>query len=70
MLEKIYIYYYFLKIDYEQFNKLIVPSRCPNPEGCPGSNLKPLKDEDQYIKDYQEIKIQVCTCLYIYKYYI
>ncbi|XP_022174206.1 DNA helicase MCM9-like [Myzus persicae] len=47
-----------VKIDYEQFNKLIVPLRCPNLEGCPGTNLKPLKDEDQYIKDYQEIKIQ------------
>lgn len=23
-----------------------------------------MKDEDQYIKDYQEIKIQVCNCLY------
>ncbi|XP_027837856.2 DNA helicase MCM9-like [Aphis gossypii] len=47
-----------VKIDYEQFNKLVVPLRCPNIEGCPGTNLKPLKDEDQYIKDYQEIKIQ------------
>lgn len=54
----------FLKIDHEQFNKLIVPLRCPNTEGCPGTNLKPLKNEKEYIKDYQEIKIQV---LILYK---
>ncbi|XP_025201501.1 DNA helicase MCM9-like [Melanaphis sacchari] len=47
-----------VKIDYEQFNKLVVPLRCPNSEGCSGTNLKPLKDEDQFLKDYQEIKIQ------------
>ncbi|XP_050441975.1 DNA helicase MCM9-like [Adelges cooleyi] len=46
-----------VKIDYEQFNKLIVPDRCPNPEDCPGTTFKPVKDEE-YIKDYQEIKIQ------------
>lgn len=50
---------FYLKIDHEQFNKLIVPLRCPNSEGCSGTNLKPLKDNEQYIKDYQEIKIQV-----------
>lgn len=58
-------YYTRFKIDYEQFNKLIVPLRCPNLEGCPGTNLKPLKDEDQYIKDYQEIKIQVSVYLHL-----
>lgn len=61
----IHSYYYFFKIDYEQFNKLIVPLRCPNSEGCPGTNLKQLKDEDEYIKDYQEIKIQVLTFMII-----
>ncbi|XP_025421479.1 DNA helicase MCM9-like isoform X3 [Sipha flava] len=47
-----------IKIDYEQYNKLVIPFRCPNPDNCSGTNLKPLKDEKQYIKDYQEIKIQ------------
>ncbi|KAJ9580393.1 hypothetical protein L9F63_003947, partial [Diploptera punctata] len=48
-----------VKADYEQYYVIVNPTHCSNPDGCPGTNIHPVKATDNFhYKDYQEIKIQ------------
>ncbi|KAJ9599686.1 hypothetical protein L9F63_026465 [Diploptera punctata] len=53
-----------VKADYEQYYVIVNPTHCSNPDGCPGTNIHPVKATDNFhYKDYQEIKIQVLIFL-------
>ncbi|XP_046400755.1 DNA helicase MCM9-like [Ischnura elegans] len=47
------------KADYDQFYAIPAPSKCKNPEECPGNNFSAIQVIDSTnFKDFQEIKIQ------------
>ncbi|XP_071450357.1 uncharacterized protein [Hetaerina americana] len=47
------------KADYDQFYAIPIPSKCKNPESCPGTNFSAMQViNSENFKDFQEIKIQ------------